>query len=162
MSGIATVASGTIDELIAMIYHRLWAVFAIMLFTDLAIIGWNFTVPKGRRVFHQLAIIILTTAAVVSHRMFGPHTAKQVSPFHNRPTSPWRLTSAQPQSLPSSMEMAARGPFGMFDTSVSLICQSTSHGRGILQLIVSFCCRLGHYHSRFAPRDPFRHRSSPF
>jgi bacteriorhodopsin len=42
----------------------LWAVFAVMLFTDLLMMAWMFTLPKGRRTFHHLAIFILTTAAI--------------------------------------------------------------------------------------------------
>jgi bacteriorhodopsin len=42
----------------------LWAVFAVMLFTDLLFMGWMFTLPKGRRAFHHLAILILTTASI--------------------------------------------------------------------------------------------------
>ena len=42
----------------------LWAAFAIMLVTDLVVIGWHFTIPRGQRIFHQLAAIILTTASI--------------------------------------------------------------------------------------------------
>lgn len=35
----------------------LWAVFAIMLFTDLVVIGWHFMIPRGQRVFHQMAAV---------------------------------------------------------------------------------------------------------
>jgi len=44
----------------------LWAIFAAMLLTDLVMIGWCFSLPKGRRTFHHLSIFILTTAAIVS------------------------------------------------------------------------------------------------
>jgi bacteriorhodopsin len=37
----------------------LWAVFAIMLFTDLIVIGWHFMVPRGQRIFHQMAAVSL-------------------------------------------------------------------------------------------------------
>lgn len=47
----------------------LWAVFAIMLFTDIGMIAWMATLPKGRRVFHHLAIIILTTASIAYFSM---------------------------------------------------------------------------------------------
>ncbi|KAK1926706.1 hypothetical protein DB88DRAFT_178032 [Papiliotrema laurentii] len=47
----------------------LWAVFAVMLFTDLCVMAWHFMVPRGQRVFHQLAIIILTTAAIAYFSM---------------------------------------------------------------------------------------------
>jgi len=42
----------------------LWAVFCIMAFTDLVVIVWHFTIPRGQRVFHQLAAIVLTTASI--------------------------------------------------------------------------------------------------
>lgn len=42
----------------------LWAVFAVMLLSDLIVIGWHFTIPRGQRVFHQLGAIILTTASI--------------------------------------------------------------------------------------------------
>jgi bacteriorhodopsin len=42
----------------------LWAVFAVMLLTDLLFMAWMFTLPKGRRTFHHLAIFILTTASI--------------------------------------------------------------------------------------------------
>jgi len=47
----------------------LWAVFAVMLFTDLIVIGWHFTIPRGQRLFHQLGAIILTTAAIAYFSM---------------------------------------------------------------------------------------------
>lgn len=46
----------------------LWAIFAAMLFTDILMMAWCFTLPKGRRTFHYLSIIILTTASIVSVR----------------------------------------------------------------------------------------------
>jgi bacteriorhodopsin len=35
-----------------------------MLLIDLIIIGWTFTIPKGRRTFHHMAVWILTTSAI--------------------------------------------------------------------------------------------------
>lgn len=46
----------------------LWAVFAVMLFTDLLMMAWMFTLPKGRRTFHHVAIFILTTASIAYFR----------------------------------------------------------------------------------------------
>lgn len=40
-----------------------------MLFTDILMMAWCFTLPKGRRTFHYLSIIILTTASIVSIRV---------------------------------------------------------------------------------------------
>lgn len=42
----------------------LWAVFVIMLVSDLIFVGWSFSRPLGNRVFHQLPIIILTIATL--------------------------------------------------------------------------------------------------
>jgi len=42
----------------------LWAAFAIMLFSDLIVIGWHFMIPRGQRIFHQIGAIILTTATI--------------------------------------------------------------------------------------------------
>ncbi|KAI9635180.1 uncharacterized protein MKK02DRAFT_26856 [Dioszegia hungarica] len=47
----------------------LWAVFAVMLLTDLVVIGWHFTIPRGQRLFHQLGAIILTTATIAYFSM---------------------------------------------------------------------------------------------
>nr|XP_019049369.1 hypothetical protein I302_03155 [Kwoniella bestiolae CBS 10118]OCF28299.1 hypothetical protein I302_03155 [Kwoniella bestiolae CBS 10118] len=47
----------------------LWAVFAIMTFTDIVVFFWQFTLPRGQRVFHQLAMFILTTAAIAYFSM---------------------------------------------------------------------------------------------
>lgn len=47
----------------------LWAAFAIMLLTDLIVIGWHFTIPRGQRLFHQLGAIILTTASIAYFSM---------------------------------------------------------------------------------------------
>ncbi|ORY32241.1 hypothetical protein BCR39DRAFT_43126 [Naematelia encephala] len=35
-----------------------------MLISDLVIMVWHFTIPRGQRVFHQIAVILLTTAAI--------------------------------------------------------------------------------------------------
>jgi bacteriorhodopsin len=37
----------------------LWAAFAIMLVSDLIVLAWSMTLPKGQRVFHHLGLIIL-------------------------------------------------------------------------------------------------------
>jgi len=42
----------------------LWAAFAIMLFSDLIVIGWHFMIPRGQRIFHQIGMVILTTATI--------------------------------------------------------------------------------------------------
>ncbi|WWC86384.1 uncharacterized protein L201_001260 [Kwoniella dendrophila CBS 6074] len=42
----------------------LWAVFAIMSVTDIIVFFWQFALPRGHRVFHQLCLFILTTAAI--------------------------------------------------------------------------------------------------
>lgn len=40
-----------------------------MLLTDLVVIGWHFTIPRGQRLFHQLGAIILTTATIAYFSM---------------------------------------------------------------------------------------------
>lgn len=40
-----------------------------MLVTDLVVIGWHFTIPRGQRLFHQLSMIILTTACIAYFSM---------------------------------------------------------------------------------------------
>ncbi|TFY53203.1 hypothetical protein EVJ58_g9577, partial [Rhodofomes roseus] len=47
----------------------LWAVTAIMGLCDLAMIGWSFARPRGTRVFHQIGIIVLTTATIAYFAM---------------------------------------------------------------------------------------------
>jgi bacteriorhodopsin len=42
----------------------LWAAFAVFLLVDLIIIGWTWSLRKGRRVFHHLAIFMLTIGAI--------------------------------------------------------------------------------------------------
>ncbi|KAF8513178.1 heat shock protein 30 [Hysterangium stoloniferum] len=41
-----------------------WAVFAVMLFSNLILIGWTYTRPRGTRLFNYLGIIILTTSTL--------------------------------------------------------------------------------------------------
>ncbi|CDO68344.1 hypothetical protein BN946_scf184799.g71 [Trametes cinnabarina] len=47
----------------------LWAVFAVMAISDLLMIFWTFTRPRGSRLFHQIAIIVLTTATIAYFSM---------------------------------------------------------------------------------------------
>ncbi|KAL7424769.1 hypothetical protein Q5752_000453 [Cryptotrichosporon argae] len=47
----------------------LWAVFAVMLLSDLVVFAWQFSFPRGQRVFHQLGLIILTTATIAYFSM---------------------------------------------------------------------------------------------
>jgi len=42
----------------------LWAVFAIMTAADLGMVAWTLMRPRGQRIFHQLPVAILTTAAI--------------------------------------------------------------------------------------------------
>jgi len=42
----------------------LWAAFAVFLLVDLIVIGWTWSLRKGRRVFHHLAIFMLTIGAI--------------------------------------------------------------------------------------------------
>ncbi|KAJ2970456.1 hypothetical protein NUW54_g12724 [Trametes sanguinea] len=47
----------------------LWAVFAIMALSDLIMIFWTFSRPRGTRLFHQIAVIVLTTATIAYFSM---------------------------------------------------------------------------------------------
>jgi len=47
----------------------LWAVFAVMLVTDIGMMAWAWSLPKGRRTFHHCAVIILTTASIAYFSM---------------------------------------------------------------------------------------------
>jgi len=47
----------------------LWAVFGIMLFSDIIVFAWSYTLPRGQRVFHHLSMIILSTAAIAYFTM---------------------------------------------------------------------------------------------
>ncbi|KAF8575228.1 family A G protein-coupled receptor-like protein [Ramaria rubella] len=47
----------------------LWTAFAIMLLSDLIMILWAYTRPRGARVFHQIPIIVLTTASIAYFAM---------------------------------------------------------------------------------------------
>lgn len=49
--------------------NQLWAVFAVMLVVDLIVIGWHFTIPRGQRLFHQISIVVLTTATIAYFSM---------------------------------------------------------------------------------------------
>ncbi|KZT22460.1 heat shock protein 30 [Neolentinus lepideus HHB14362 ss-1] len=62
----------------------LWAVFAVMLCSDLVFICWSFTRPRGQRVFHQLPIIILTTASIAYFSMASDLGATPIQTEFNR------------------------------------------------------------------------------
>jgi len=42
----------------------LWAVTAVMLFTDLIVLSWHFMIPRGQRIFHQIGIVSYLTIHV--------------------------------------------------------------------------------------------------
>ncbi|GJJ10397.1 hypothetical protein Clacol_004623 [Clathrus columnatus] len=47
-----------------------WAIFALMLFSDLCLIAWTFLARnRGIRLFHYLGILILTTTAIAYYSM---------------------------------------------------------------------------------------------
>ncbi|KZT61929.1 family A G protein-coupled receptor-like protein [Calocera cornea HHB12733] len=64
----------------------LWAVFAVMLLSDLIVIVWAYRLPRGHRVFHLLPIVILTTAAIAYFSMAADlgGTPVQAEFFGNR------------------------------------------------------------------------------
>ncbi|PSR76715.1 hypothetical protein PHLCEN_2v8312 [Hermanssonia centrifuga] len=47
----------------------LWAAFAFILFSCLATVGLNFFRPRGTRLFHQIAIIVLATSSLAYFSM---------------------------------------------------------------------------------------------
>ncbi|KAJ3528498.1 hypothetical protein NM688_g7990 [Phlebia brevispora] len=47
----------------------LWAVFAIMALADLGMVMWSVMRPRGTRFFHNIAIVILTTATIAYFAM---------------------------------------------------------------------------------------------
>ncbi|KAI0741850.1 hypothetical protein C8Q80DRAFT_1196570 [Daedaleopsis nitida] len=68
----------------------LWAVCAIMLLTDLLVIFWTLKRPRGTRLFHQLAVIILTTATIAYFSMasdLGATPVRTGSGFNNTSAS---------------------------------------------------------------------------
>ncbi|KZO93132.1 family A G protein-coupled receptor-like protein [Calocera viscosa TUFC12733] len=64
----------------------LWAVFAVMLLSDIIMIVWAYSLPRGQRVFHLLPIAILTTAAIAYFSMASDlgGTPVQAEFFGNR------------------------------------------------------------------------------
>lgn len=66
----------------------LWAVFAVMLLSDLIMIFWTATLPRGTRVFHQIAVAILTTATIAYFAMASDLGDTGILPeFGNRSTT---------------------------------------------------------------------------
>lgn len=47
----------------------LWAAFAIFVVTLLGVAGWTFSRPRGSRLFHQIAIVVLTTGSLAYFSM---------------------------------------------------------------------------------------------
>ena len=48
----------------------LWAVFSVFLLSDLIFVAWStFALPRGQRVFHHLAVIILTVGSIAYFAM---------------------------------------------------------------------------------------------
>ncbi|RPD66065.1 family A G protein-coupled receptor-like protein [Lentinus tigrinus ALCF2SS1-7] len=62
----------------------LWAVFAIMLLSDLIMIFWTFSRPRGTRLFHQIAVIVLTTATIAYFSMASDLGATPVTAEFSR------------------------------------------------------------------------------
>ena len=72
----------------------LWAIFAAMLFVDLLMLAWCFTLPKGRRTFHYLSVFILTTASIVSLYPVSPvHFPHDLTSIHARSQSYFSMAS---------------------------------------------------------------------
>ncbi|TFK92409.1 family A G protein-coupled receptor-like protein [Polyporus arcularius HHB13444] len=62
----------------------LWAVFVVMLLSDLIMIFWAFSRPRGTRLFHQIAVIVLTTATIAYFSMASDLGATPVRPEFSR------------------------------------------------------------------------------
>ncbi|KAI0637041.1 heat shock protein 30 [Trametes polyzona] len=65
----------------------LWAVFAIMALSDLIMVFWTFSRPRGTRLFHQIAIIVLTTATIAYFSMASDLGATPVRAEFSRGTT---------------------------------------------------------------------------
>ncbi|WWD09540.1 hypothetical protein V865_007667 [Kwoniella europaea PYCC6329] len=61
--------SGSVQHITVRGSDWLWAVFAIMMVTDIVVFFWQFSLPRGQRVFHQLCLFILSTAAIAYFSM---------------------------------------------------------------------------------------------
>ncbi|KAI0336460.1 heat shock protein 30 [Cubamyces sp. BRFM 1775] len=62
----------------------LWAVFAIMALSDLMMIFWTFSRPRGTRLFHQIAVVVLTTATIAYFSMASDLGATPVTAEFSR------------------------------------------------------------------------------
>ncbi|WWC99818.1 hypothetical protein V866_006726 [Kwoniella sp. B9012] len=61
--------SGSVQHITVRGSDWLWAVFAIMMVSDIVVFFWQFSLPRGQRVFHQLCLFILSTAAIAYFSM---------------------------------------------------------------------------------------------
>ncbi|KAM5541727.1 hypothetical protein V8D89_004456 [Ganoderma adspersum] len=61
-----------------------WTVFAIMLVSDFVVIAWTCMRRRGTRLFHQIAVIVLTTAAIAYFSMGSDLGATPIQPQFNR------------------------------------------------------------------------------
>ncbi|KIP09106.1 hypothetical protein PHLGIDRAFT_103345 [Phlebiopsis gigantea 11061_1 CR5-6] len=65
----------------------LWAVFAIMLLSALGMIAYSFTRPRGTRLFHNVATVILTTSTIAYFAMASDLGATPVVAEFSRGTT---------------------------------------------------------------------------
>ena len=61
--------NGAVEHITSHGSDWLWAVFGVMLISDLVVMVWHFMIPRGQRVFHQLSMVILTTASIAYFTM---------------------------------------------------------------------------------------------
>ncbi|PIL23924.1 transporter [Ganoderma sinense ZZ0214-1] len=61
-----------------------WTVFAVMFVSDFVAIAWTFIRPRGTRLFHQIAVIVLTTATIAYFSMGSDLGATPIPPEFNR------------------------------------------------------------------------------
>ncbi|KZT11369.1 family A G protein-coupled receptor-like protein, partial [Laetiporus sulphureus 93-53] len=67
----------------------LWTVCAIMAASDLAMLFWTFKRTRGTRLFHQIGVIILTTATIAYFSMASDLGAAPVREEFLRGDAPW-------------------------------------------------------------------------
>ncbi|KAI1795942.1 heat shock protein 30 [Ganoderma leucocontextum] len=61
-----------------------WTVFAVMFVSTFVVIAWTFIRPRGTRVFHQIAVIVLATATIAYFSMGSDLGATPIQPEFNR------------------------------------------------------------------------------
>ncbi|KAJ2985182.1 hypothetical protein NUW54_g10236 [Trametes sanguinea] len=121
----------------------LWAVFAIMALSDLIMIFWTFSRPRGTRLFHQIAVIVLTTATIAYFSMASDLGATPVRAEFSRGNTInrqiWVLRPLHPMvhrpPPPAPRASARNRPFAVGHLHDDV------HGLGIGRLRPRWCAR---------------------